>query len=204
MERTYKTWGEKWNVFKNDLCEVSLLYLKPSQRCSWHRHATKSNQFFVIEGVVWIMTEWGEAEIAKGQIFTTAPGEWHEFQTREDSAILQEVMYVQYNAEDIERKKLGGPLEGEEDDKESQVWCAKCGKAFAVYPFPNKCFDCGGTEFSSEIDQSEPTALANKLREVLCPACGTTKEYIDEREYVICEECETSFIPINAHAKIMP
>jgi len=109
MERTYKTWGEKWNVFLNDLCEVSILYLKPHQRCSWHRHAAKFNQFFVIRGEVTIKTEWGDAVIQQGQIFTVRPGEWHEFRTGNVNAVLQEIMFVRYDPEDIERKELGGP-----------------------------------------------------------------------------------------------
>ena len=114
MERTYKTWGEKWNIFQNDLCEVSILYLKPMQRCSWHRHQTKSNQFFVIEGNIEIKTEWGTAKLTKGQIFTTRPGDWHEFRTTSQPAILQETMFVKYDPEDNARQNMGGPLNGNE------------------------------------------------------------------------------------------
>jgi mannose-6-phosphate isomerase-like protein (cupin superfamily) len=110
MERTYKTWGEKWLIFRNDLCEISVLYLKPKQRCSWHRHKAKHNLFFVINGEISVKTEWGIADIEQGQIFTTRPEEWHEFQTRDGNATVIEVMYVQYDPEDIERKKIGGPL----------------------------------------------------------------------------------------------
>ena len=117
MERTYKTWGEKWNLFQNDLCEVSILYLKPLQRCSWHRHKAKSNQFFVISGCVFIKTEWGIAEIREGQIFTIKPGEYHEFQTGDAPAILQEIMFVKYDEADIERLILGGPVNQKDNDR---------------------------------------------------------------------------------------
>lgn len=112
MERTHKSWGEKWNLFQNDLNEVSILYLKPNQRCSWHRHTAKFNQFFVIEGLLYVKTAAGTAEVGKNQIFTTRPGEMHEFQTKKQPAIIQEIMYVKYDAEDIEREKIGGPLNG--------------------------------------------------------------------------------------------
>lgn len=112
MERSHKSWGEKWNLFQNDLCEVSILYLNPNQRCSWHRHRAKYNQFFVIDGEIYIKTEAGTAKVEKNQIFTTRPGEYHEFQTRECAAVIQEVMFVQYDAEDIERETIGGPLNG--------------------------------------------------------------------------------------------
>ncbi len=118
MERTYKTWGEKWNFFQNDLCEVSYLDLRSNQRCSWHRHQEKYNLFFVLTGILYLKTEWGVAEVQQGEIFTTRPGEWHEFQTHEKGCTLIEVMYVVYNSEDIERKTLGGPLENVDADKD--------------------------------------------------------------------------------------
>lgn len=111
MERTYKTWGEKFNLFQNDLCETSVLELLPNQRCSWHKHQAKYNLFYVIEGAVFIKTQWGPALVEKGQTFTTKPGEWHEFQTLDKCATLLEIMYVKYDAEDIHRETLGGPLE---------------------------------------------------------------------------------------------
>jgi quercetin dioxygenase-like cupin family protein len=67
--------------------------------------------FFVLTGTLFLKTEWGTAEVQPGEIFTTKPGEWHEFQTHEKGCTLVEVMYVVYNPEDIEREKLGGPLE---------------------------------------------------------------------------------------------
>ncbi len=112
MERSHKSWGEKWNLFQNDLCEVSILYLDPMQRCSWHKHQAKSNQFFVIKGDLYIKTESGVAAVGENQIFTTNPGEWHEFQTGMERAIVQEIMYVKYDSNDIQRETLGGPLNG--------------------------------------------------------------------------------------------
>ena len=110
MERTHKTWGQKWNVFQNDLCEVSILYLQPNRRCSWHKHREKYNQFFVIEGQINIKHEYGIAHVGKGQIFTTRPGEMHEFQTLDTPAVVQEIMFVQYCPEDIQREELGGEI----------------------------------------------------------------------------------------------
>jgi mannose-6-phosphate isomerase-like protein (cupin superfamily) len=110
MERTLKTWGEKWNIFQNDLCEVSVLYLESNQRCSWHTHSSKFNTFFVVEGKVFIKVEDGIAKVAKGQIFTTYPGEMHEFQTHRENAKIIEIMWVKYDSEDIHREDIGGPL----------------------------------------------------------------------------------------------
>jgi len=115
MERTVKTWGEKWNLFQNDLCEVSYLCLHPKQRCSWHKHQTKYNLFFVISGQLTIKMEDDVAVVDKYQFFTTRPGEYHEFQTHDKPTKIIEVMFVQYDAEDIQREKLGGPLNGADD-----------------------------------------------------------------------------------------
>jgi quercetin dioxygenase-like cupin family protein len=111
MERTVKTWGEKWNIFQNDLCEVSYLCLNKNQRCSWHTHKTKFNLFFVVSGELCVKLENDIAVVEKYQFFTTRPGEWHEFQTHENLTKIIEIMFVKYDAEDIERLKLGGPLD---------------------------------------------------------------------------------------------
>jgi quercetin dioxygenase-like cupin family protein len=112
MDRTVKTWGEKWNLFQNDLCEVSYLCLKPHQRCSWHKHQTTFNLFFVISGELYIKMEDDVATVEKYQFFTTKPGEFHEFQTHDQLTKIIEIMFVTYDAEDIERESLGGPLDG--------------------------------------------------------------------------------------------
>lgn len=111
MERTHKTWGQKWSIFQNDTCEVSVLYLQPRQRCSYHNHKTKYNLFFVIEGELQIKHEWGIAHLDQGQIFTTRPGEFHEFRTCNVPAKVIEVMFVTYDSEDINRERLGGPID---------------------------------------------------------------------------------------------
>lgn len=111
MERTRKTWGEKHNIFENSLCETSVLHLEPWKRCSWHRHQAKYNLFYVLSGKLIIKLEGGSADVLPGQIFTTSPGEWHEFQTNSEGAVIIEVMYVEYDSGDIERETIGGDLQ---------------------------------------------------------------------------------------------
>ena len=111
MERTHGSWGDKLNVFRNDLCEVSILELVPQQRCSWHKHNSKWNLFYVLEGELFIKTDHGISRLKEGGFFTTRPGEWHEFQTASQPAKIMEIMYVRYDAQDIQREKLGGPIE---------------------------------------------------------------------------------------------
>ena len=117
MERTHGTWGDKLNVFRNDLCEVSILDLVPQQRCSWHRHNAKYNLFYVLEGELFIKTDKGISRLKKGGFFTTRPGEYHEFQTALQSAQIMEIMYVKYDPEDIQRETLGGSIEDTHEPK---------------------------------------------------------------------------------------
>jgi mannose-6-phosphate isomerase-like protein (cupin superfamily) len=110
MQVMSKSWGIKTELFKNDLCEVSILNLNEGQRCSWHRHRSKWNQFYVLEGSIEVVTEDGSSKVLRGQIFTTNPLQWHEFRTPYGPALVQEIMYVKYESEDIDRETQGGPL----------------------------------------------------------------------------------------------
>lgn len=140
MRVLHKSWGVKTELFKNDLCEVSILQLEAGQRCSWHRHRSKWNQFYVISGELVVKTEDGTTRIGTGKVFTTNPMQWHEFQTPGGPAVVQEVMYVRYEAEDIERTVKGGKLECQHDwedqtqysDKNYVSVCRLCGSIKAV------------------------------------------------------------------------
>ena len=110
IERQQKTWGQRTKIFENDLCEVCLLQLVPKQRCSWHSHKGKINQFYVIEGELGIKTEWGETILGPEEFFTIFPPDRHEFQTHEKPAKVIEVAFVKLDPEDIQREILGGPL----------------------------------------------------------------------------------------------
>ena len=109
-ERIYKTWGERFKLFENDLNEVCFLDLIPYQRCSYHFHNSKSNFFFVVEGELTVKTEWGTVVLNKNEFFTVHPKDKHEFQTHEKPTKVIEIAYVNLNPEDIERGKLGGSL----------------------------------------------------------------------------------------------
>ena len=111
MERTHGSWGEKLNIFCNDLCEVSILELVPNQRCSWHKHNAKYNLFYVLEGELFIKTDKGISRLKEGEFFTTRPLEMHEFQTASQYTKIMEIMYVKYDPEDIQRETLGGSTE---------------------------------------------------------------------------------------------
>ena len=110
--QTHGTWGERLRTFGWDGGIVTILFLRPMQRCSWHTHKATWNQFTCIEGCVGVKTEKGYiTKLYPKQTFTVEPGVAHEFQTYEDPAIVEEVAYVRYSESDISRERLGGPLE---------------------------------------------------------------------------------------------
>jgi len=115
-----KIWGERWMIREDSVHTTNILKLKKGFRCSWHRHKEKYNLFAVITGKVEIIIEafWSEqGEIATksfvlcgGESYYVEPGFWHEFRVIEDGIMVEE-MYVEYKDEDIERAKLGGPID---------------------------------------------------------------------------------------------
>jgi len=110
MKRQKKVWGERWLIRQDSTHATSLLILKKGYRCSWHVHQTKWNLFVVIEGRVGIVTADGETVLGPGEEFTIGPNEFHEFRVYTDGMMIEE-MYVEYDDEDIDRTKLGGPLD---------------------------------------------------------------------------------------------
>lgn len=121
MERDFKCWGERVNIFKNDLCEVSILKLKGGMRCSWHYHNHKFNKFYVLSGEVILVTEFGEIGIRPGEMFMTKPTEKHEFRVGMDSVMI-EIMYVFYDTEDIVRHDIGGLIDDGERVRDTEVF----------------------------------------------------------------------------------
>ena len=109
-ERIYKTWGERTKIHEDDLSEVCYLKLNPKQRCSYHSHRQKSNQFFVIRGKLNVTTEWGEVSMGPGEEFTVHPPDKHEFSTGKEAAEIIEVAFVRLDPEDIDRENIGGPI----------------------------------------------------------------------------------------------
>lgn len=116
MDIAHGTWGERVRTFRTDNALVTILYLSPHKRCSWHSHKMCSNQFFCISGQLGIKTDVGPngqrpvTVIGPKQAFTVKPGITHEFQTYDEPTIIEEIAYVKYEENDIFREQLGGDL----------------------------------------------------------------------------------------------
>lgn len=113
MEAYHGSWGERIITFQWDAGLTTILYLLPHQRCSWHCHDRCFNQFYVISGKLGVRTDKGHTtELTARQVFTVEPDIYHEFETYDEGAVVQEIAFVRYDPSDIKRERLGGPTNG--------------------------------------------------------------------------------------------
>ena len=114
MDIQHGTWGERVRTFRTDSALVTILFLKPHKRCSYHFHNNSYNQFYVISGKLGVKTDIGPEPqttvIGPRQSFTVNPGIKHEFITYNEPTIIEEVAYVKYDESDIHRIQLGGDV----------------------------------------------------------------------------------------------
>ncbi len=123
MEATHGSWGERVRIYQTDGELLTVLYLEPNRRCSWHRHIQAWNQFFVVRGCLGVKTDKGyTTKLIEKQVFTVEPGAFHEFITYDEPAIVVEVAYVKYDETDIFRERLGGPIDEQVDVNEHKEY----------------------------------------------------------------------------------
>ncbi len=109
-----KVWGWTTELFRNNTASTHYLEIKKNGYCSEHRHAQKSNEFFVIEGRL-ELTIW-TAHLPNASIvvltpganhFSINPGFWHKFRALTDVKCV-EIYDYKYDGVDIERRTEGG------------------------------------------------------------------------------------------------
>ena len=116
MQQTHGTWGRRVVTRSDSYSVTTILYLDPNKRCSWHYHNHSYNQFYVISGILEVKTDIGPDEqrnfttITQGQSFTVPPNVTHEFRTKGEPTIVEEIAYVEFDKNDIHRKMLGGDI----------------------------------------------------------------------------------------------
>lgn len=105
-----KIWGQTEELFNNGVVSVNHLKIKKDGYCSEHRHARKSNLFFVITGnlmvEIWRNGVKDETVVWAGESTTVPPGVWHRFRALTDVECLE--IYEVKLSEDIERRTEGG------------------------------------------------------------------------------------------------
>ena len=112
MAKQGKVWGQTEELFNNGVVSINHLSIKLGGYCSEHRHAQKSNMFFVIAGrlevEIWSNEVKDHTTIQAGQLTTVPPGVWHKFKALTDVECLE--IYEVKLSEDIERREKGGTV----------------------------------------------------------------------------------------------
>lgn len=108
-----KIWGNTQSIFNKNNVEIHRIETKKGGFCSKHRHLRKYNMFYVESGKIKIIS-WktdydlvDETIISSGQCTTTPPGEYHRFESLEDS-VVYEIYWVTLEPSDIDREDHGG------------------------------------------------------------------------------------------------
>jgi len=139
LTQTHGTWGERMATFRWDGGLVTILWLKPYSRCSYHYHNTAYNRFTVISGKLKVKTEKGHTTILlPRQQFDCEPSLLHEFQTDSEPTIIEEIAFVRYDESDIVRDTLGSTIEP------YPYACPKCGCAAAKLETLDGYLQCTG------------------------------------------------------------
>lgn len=106
-----KIWGNTTEIFRNTSCTVHYLEIKKGGYCSEHRHARKSNVFYIISGILQI-TEWYDdgkhfTLLKPGDHFVIPVKRWHKFRAMVPVKCV-EMYNFEYDGDDIERRCEGG------------------------------------------------------------------------------------------------
>jgi len=105
-EQWPKCWGSNTEIFRNDSVSVNFLNLVKGGVCSYHHHNHNHNLFYLISGKVIIRTIYGETELSPGNSIRVCAPSKHQFEVLENSLLI-EIVFVQYNPDDIIRETQG-------------------------------------------------------------------------------------------------
>lgn len=110
-----KVWGETKVLLSTPHFQAHELFVYAKSRCSTHRHRTRFNAFYVLDGLLFVEV-WqddyalvDETILQAGDVLTVAAGLYHRFYTKELEARCVEIYYpAPLDAQDIERLDVGG------------------------------------------------------------------------------------------------
>lgn len=113
MIKQGKVWGSTQELFFKNNVEIHRIETKKGGFCSKHKHRHKYNAFFVESGSIKVKV-WkndydlvDEITLSKGDMTTVKPGEFHLFESVEDS-VVYEIYWVELLKDDIDRETVGG------------------------------------------------------------------------------------------------
>jgi quercetin dioxygenase-like cupin family protein len=104
-----KAWGrEDWIVNCPEYC-CKLLTLNAGMRCSYHRHQTKKETFYVLQGIVRLELENEYRTLLPSDTVTIEPKQWHRFWSIQGALILE--VSTHHSEDDVERKEPSGCIQ---------------------------------------------------------------------------------------------
>lgn len=113
MDINGKVWGSTQCLFFKNNVEIHRITTNKNGYCSKHKHDHKFNAFYVEKGKIKVKV-WkktydlvDETIIETGQLTTVSPGEYHLFESLEDS-VVYEIYWVELSQSDIQRENVGG------------------------------------------------------------------------------------------------
>jgi len=113
MQPEEKVWGQTTELFRNGTTSTHYLEIKKGGYCSEHRHAQKSNIFYLIAGrlklTLWGLDKPGCTIVILDDVrqFEIPLGTWHKFSAITDVKCI-EIYDYKYDGVDIERRSEGG------------------------------------------------------------------------------------------------
>ena len=118
MNKHGKIWGSTQTLFSKNNVEFHRIEVNKGFECSKHKHNHKFNAFYIEKGCLKVKI-WkndydlvDETIIKTGEMTTVKPGEFHLFQSLEDT-IAYEIYWVEIEDDDIQRETCGKPIEGD-------------------------------------------------------------------------------------------
>lgn len=110
-----KVWGKTQELFFKNNVEIHRIEINKGSFCSKHKHNHKFNAFFIEKGKIKVKI-WkndydliDETIISTGQMTTVKPGEYHLFESLEDT-IAYEIYWIELERNDIDRENVGGKI----------------------------------------------------------------------------------------------
>lgn len=102
-----KAWGYDLTLFMNQLVSVHRLSIKKGGVCSWHKHSSVWNRFYLLDGKVQILygdidQQYTHMLDQLGSWIDIEPETYHQFIALEDSSAI-EIVFTHLNSDDIER-----------------------------------------------------------------------------------------------------
>jgi len=112
MDKQGKAWGETTRIFSDQRVEVHFLNIQKGGYCSEHKHAWKTNLFYVIDGEL-LVRFWrkgnkiDETVLRAGESMVIPTHIWHQFVGLTDCRCI-EIYETGLWTADIERRVEGG------------------------------------------------------------------------------------------------